>query len=159
MGNHTCWQCNFLHAQLEQLLRMATQLWSYMHHELTGESLPHLDGPVCCSCMAITWSKINHHTISFFITQLFMVWKLPCMLKMIQFESSLLPVLLTLTLQSLYSNWSIQVYGTISHWEMFDCIDLRFTVSGQSKQTSKQHTHAMGNAVLLVWGLLRLASK
>ena len=58
-------------AQLEQLLRMATQSWSikiytYMHHELTGESLPHLDSPVCCSCMALTRSKINHHTFRFF---------------------------------------------------------------------------------------------
>ena len=150
-------------AQLEQLLRMATQSWSikiytYMHDELAGESLPYLDSPVCCSCMALTWSKINYHTFRFFITQPFMVWKLPCMLKMIQFESSLLPVLLTWHYK-VYTVTEVYKYGTFTLWELFDCIDLRFTVSGQSKQTSKQHTHAMGNAVLLVLGLLRLASK
>ena len=69
--------------------------------------------------------QINHGAFQFFITQLsdrFIVWKLPCMLKMIWLESSLLPVLLTLTLQSLYSNWSIQVWDFQSlrnvwlHW-------------------------------------------
>ena len=145
-------------AQLEQLLRMATQSWTikiytYMHLERVGESLLYLDGPVCCSCMALTWSKINHHTFRFFITQLFMVWKLPCMLKMIQpscFQSYWCWHYKVYTVTEVYK------YGTFSRWEM---TDLRFTVSGQSKQTSKHHTHAMGNAVLLVWGLLRLASK
>ena len=136
---------------------LAIKLYTYIHLERAGEFLPYLDGPVCCSCMALTWRKINHDAFRFFITQLFMVWKLPCMLKMIQLESSLLPVLYIDV--TFYTVTEVYKYGTFSRWEMFDCTDLRFTVSGQSKQTSKQHTHAMGNAVLLVWGLLRLASK
>ena len=105
-------------AQLEQLY----YAWLHSHGLLRSTCTSPVDSPVCCSCMALTWSKINHHTFRFFITQLFMVWKLPCMLKMIQLESSLLPVLLTLTLQSLYSNWSIQVWDFRSlrnvwlHW-------------------------------------------
>ena len=43
--------------------------------------------------------------------------------------------------------------------EIFECVDLKFTVSGCAKQVSKQadiHTHAR-NEVTLVWGSLRLA--
>ena len=33
---------------------LAIKLYTYMHLERAGESLPYLDGSVCCSCMALT---------------------------------------------------------------------------------------------------------
>ena len=150
-------------AQLEQLLRMATQsgsikIYTYMHNELAGESLPYLNSPVCCSCIALTWRKST--TILSASLSHSCLWCGSCRACWKWFSLS------PLCSQSfwrwhykVYTVTEVYKYGTFSHWEMFDYTDLRFTVSGQSKQTSKQHTHAMGNAVLLVWGLLRLASK
>ena len=42
---------------------------------------------------------------------------------------------------------------------MFDYTDLRFTVSGQSKQTSKQHTHANGQCSVTSVGLAQARLK
>ena len=83
---------------------LAIKLYTYMHLERVGESLLYLDGPVSSTMHGPYMKQINHDAFRFFITQLsdrFIVWKLPCMLKMIWLESSLLPVLLTLTLQSI----------------------------------------------------------
>ena len=45
----------------------AIKLYTYMYHELAGESLPYVDGPACHLCTTLTWSKIDHH-FCFFVT-------------------------------------------------------------------------------------------
>ena len=66
----------------------------------------------------------------------------------------------SLTIQSDNSpshGWA-EVHVTVDT-EIFECANLKFTASGQSKQANKQasiHTH-MRNAVMLAWGSLRLA--
>ena len=49
----------------------------------------------------------------------------------------------------------VGVAWTFNYHEILECAHLKFTVSGQSKQTNKHYTH-LCNAVTLVWDSLRL---
>ena len=122
-----------------------------------------MSGLACHSYQVLTSSKPHHHTsLQPSDSQQRFIRSYRACCKRIQLESSLLPLSFMPTLES-DNNRSLSLSQpwpwTVDPCEIFECAHFKFTVSGWSKQASKQtniHTHVR-NEVTLVWGSLRLA--